>query len=87
MNSVSSNVVSRSSVFLAAVLFMLPSYSFAGNPTETLRGTIDQVLARMQARGLDMKRPLWEAAFIFRLSPILSTGARDTRQADGKGEQ
>ena len=53
MNSVSSNVLSHGSKFLAAVLFMLPAYSFAGKPTDTLRGTIDEVLAILHEKEMD----------------------------------
>ena len=53
MSHVSANVVGRGFVLLAALLFIMPAFSFAGEPTETLRGTIDQVLAILGEQDID----------------------------------
>ena len=45
--------VARCSKLLATVLFLLPAFSFAGQPTDTLRSTIDQVLAVLQDKEKD----------------------------------
>ena len=38
---------------VVALLFMVPAFAAAGTPTETLRGTIDQVLAILHEQGVD----------------------------------